>query len=149
MRWRSVTSPCEFFTDVAENIVKTFQDLIITHNIPPKSLLSSLPEDSYNIIKLTHPDFTGSLPARNLPAWTPPQVYAQRPAYPTNRSLQIRDMNVQRGQSTPGYRPISTPGHRYPGTPATPAYNTPGAYNTPVLPGYRGVGRPRKYDIRR
>jgi hypothetical protein len=137
----------------AENIVTTFQDLIVTHDIPPKSLMSSLPAESYNIIHLSHPEFTGTLPSRNFPLWTPPQQQRHYPPL-NNRPLQVRDMNPsQRYSMTPvnNYRPVSSsaPQRQYT-TPVTPSYNSPGAYNTPpsVPLGHRPVGRPRKYEIR-
>ena len=58
---------------LADTIVTTFQTLILTYSIPPNALISSLPEEAYNLITLTHPEYIGSLPARKIPTWTPPQ----------------------------------------------------------------------------
>lgn len=138
----------------AQRIVTTFQGLIVSHNIPPKALISRLPEDAYNIIQLTHPEFTGSLLAKNFPPWQPPQpASAQRGGYtPQGRPIQGRDINQQRiASGTPSYRPNMNNIQRYQGTPTSaPGYGSPAGYGTPgSMPPYRGVGRPRKYDIRR
>jgi hypothetical protein len=165
---------------LADTIVTTFQNLILTYSIPPNALISSLSEEAYNIITLTHPEYIGSLPARKIPSWTPPQPpqppqphiqqrtpYSQpqqqqpRPNYQNvNQQQQHRlapgpsslpyGRGPQQQMMTPvaGSRPMynsSTPG-------STPGYNnTPGQMWTPPNPAgtYRGVGRPRKYDIRK
>ena len=171
----------------ADNIVTTFQTLIVTYSIPPKQLLSHLPSNSYDLLTVTHPQYMGSLPARKIPQWQPPQQHhhqqqqhqshhhqqqpqPQRPMYqqqqqprplpslPQQRLLAsgaaggvgLAGANMQaysRGQSlTPMPRPNTyTPqGQGFPGPGQQGMYNS-----APPLGTYRGVGRPRKYDVRR
>jgi hypothetical protein len=142
---------------IAENIATTFQSIIINYSIPPNALISSLPENAYNIITLTHPEYIGSLPSKPFPAWTPPQPAPAQPPPHNQRGISYSHRPVQ-PQRTPsntvgGYsggraQPMQTPVIRaYTSTPGSTPY-TPG---TPTYgaAGVRGVGRPRKYEIRR
>lgn len=155
----------------AENITTTFQSLILTYSIPPKELISFLPEEAYNLIPLTHPEYQGSLPPRKIPSWAPPPPlppnnqqqtppqYAPRPQpqYQPSR-LSQQQQPTQRllpGPAQSAYRPGAgqpiTPAVRGPyNTPgSTPAYQSSPGYQSTPGSGSRGVGRPRKYDIRR
>lgn len=137
----------------------TFQTLIVTYSIPPNALMSSLPENAYNIINLAHPEYVGSLPARKIPAWTPPQPpQNQRPTSYSQPSRPLHGNAIPaqqrlapspslqgygRGQAIPPMnRAYLTPG-------STPGYPPGQMYSSPPVGTYRGVGRPRKYDIRR
>ena len=166
----------------ADNIVTTFQTLIVTYTITPKQLLSQLPSNAYNLLSLTHPQYMGSLPARKIPQWQPPQQQPpshhhhqqqqqqQRPVY-QQQQQQPRPMpNVPQRLLPGGAGGVGVPGTNMQGfgrgqsltpmprpnpyTPLGQGYSggggQQGLYNSaPVAGTYRGVGRPRKYDVKR
>ena len=146
---------------VAINIVTTFQTLIISYSIPPRDLISALPPNAYDLLALTHPEYMGSLPARKIPQWQPPPPLQppnqqQRQMYQTPRptpNVTPQQHRLLPGQSQ-GYRlgqsltPMPARPNTY--TPLGGGYQGQGMYNSaPPLGTYRGVGRPRKYDVRR
>ena len=154
----------DIWTDIlAENIAITFQLLITGYNIPPKALLSQLPSNAYNLIHLSHPEYTGSLPPKAFSQWAPPPSIPQQRAMSYSHHPQSRPlpMNTPQPQQRLAPGPSSVPGYPIPrGQPITPIQRggytpqAPAAYSTPAggmygTPTYRGVGRPRKYDIRR
>ena len=124
--------------------------------------MSSLPENAYSILTLTHPEYVGSLPIKTIPSWQPPLPTPPQPpphnqrgitAYSQNRpvytpSNQQQSQRLQPGTPIGGYRSQNaTPiGRGYtPTTGSTPGYGV-GTPGTPLYPpGHRPVGRPRKY----
>jgi len=96
----SYTPPCLCIrlTFLATTIITSLQSLILTHSITPSALQSSLPKDSYSILSLTHPSYTGSLPAKPLPQWQPPNPLPAGPPPHLNRGINTHHHHHQQYQ---------------------------------------------------